>query len=198
MSLVSHLLIKQQFIIFFFLIEYTISFCQLNKLKDLTGFRNSKWGSTVNEVKSSEHEYYLQSFSGFGIYSLSYTSRFAGLKTRIDYTFKNGKLVEGTYTFKPNGDAKSDFKLLQSNLISDYGEPTIKVKPYIDYDSIWVEVTKYGRYRGPELYWKFNNGFIALIASKFEEDITLVILFSNSKSIEEYNRDREVSTENVF
>ena len=72
------------------LIQNNLIYAQTDSLKELTGFRNSKWGSAVNEVKSSEKEYYLQSFSGFGVYALSYTSRFAGLRTRIDYTFKKG------------------------------------------------------------------------------------------------------------
>ena len=180
------------------LIQNNLIYAQTDSLKELTGFRNSKWGSAVNEVKSSEKEYYLQSFSGFGVYALSYTSRFAGFRTRIDYTFKKGKLVEGTYSFNPSGDIRSDFKKLQKTLISKYGKPSFEVGPLIDSAFVWIQLTKYGRYKGPELYWKFSNGFIALVASKFENDITFTILFSNSKSIEEYNRDREVSTENIF
>ena len=55
-------------------------------------------------------------------------------------------------------------------------------------------VTKYGKYRGPELYWRFSNGFIALIASRFEDKITLTILYTK-ESIESYNKDREIPVE---
>ena len=87
---------------------------------------------------------------------------------------------------------------MQKSLISEYGKPSFEICSLIDSAFVWIQITKYGRYKGPELYWKFSNGFIALVASKFENDITFTILFSNSKSIEEYNRDREVSTENIF
>ncbi len=198
MSLIAHLFVKIELVVFIFLIDWSLLFCQINNLEELSGFRNSKWGSTVNEIKASETEYYLQSFSGFGVYALSYTGRYAGLKTRIDYTFKDKKLVEGSYIFNPDGDVKRDFKELEKSLINEYGKPGFKAGTLIDSDSIWIPVTKYGRYKGPELYWKFKNGFIALIASKFENDITITILFSSSKSIKDYNKENETSTENLF
>ena len=93
---------------------------------------------------------------------------------------------------------RSAFKILQKTLIGEYGKPSFTVGPLIDSASVWIMVTKYGRYIGPELYWKFNNGFIALIASKFEDDVTITILYANNKSINEYNKEREIPTKSIF
>ncbi len=182
----------------FVLIQNNLIFAQTDSSRELAGFRKAKWGSTINEVKFSEKEHYLQAFSGFGIYALSYTSKLAGLKTRIDYTFKNGKLVEGSFTFNSIENIKNDFIILNNFLTGEYGKPNLMAGPSIESNTLWIQETKFGKYKGPELYWKFTNGFIALIASRFEDEITLTILYTNSKSIEEYNRDREVSTEDIF
>jgi hypothetical protein len=163
-------------------------FCQ-----ELTGFRNAPWGSSVNEVKNMETESYMQSFQGFGIYAISYKGKVAGLTAWIDYTFINDKLIEGSYLFEPPGNFGDDFNKLRIFLVSGYGNPDFRAGP----DSIWIKVTDYGRFKGPELYWQFNNGFIALIASKFNDEITIIILYSN-RSIEEYNKEREVPSGSFF
>ena len=196
-SLNTHL-IKILSLLLFFIVEERTLTCQTGSTKELSGFRNIPWGSSINEVKAKETESYLQSLKGFGIYALSYKSRIAGLKTRIDYTFKKGKLIEGSYSFQPVEYFKQDFNKLKDFLIAEYDEPDLKAGPLIESDSVWIKVTKYGRYKGPELYWLFSNGFIALVASKFEDEITLTILYTNDKSIEEYNKDREVSVESFF
>lgn len=196
-SLNTHL-IKILFLLLFFIVEERTLVCQIESSKELSGFRNIPWGSSIYEVKSLETENYLQTFMGFGVYALSYKSRIAGLKTRIDYTFKRGSLIEGSYSFHPTGYFKQDFNKLKDFLIDEHGEPDLKAGPLIESDSVWIKVNEYGRYKGPELYWLFSNGFVALVASKFEVEITLTIIYTNDKSIEEYNKDREVSVESFL
>ena len=190
-------LIRAILLLLIFFNEGTTLLCQTKSSKELTGFRNVPWGSSIDEVKSKETESYLQSFEGFGIYALSYKSKIAGLSTRVDYTFKNGKLVEGSYSFKSGKSFKNDFNTVKNFLITEYNKPDFKAGPSIESDSVWIMVTKYGKYRGPELYWQFNNGFVALIASRFEDRITLAILYTN-ESIQEYNKSREISVESFF
>ncbi len=197
-SLITHLIKGIVFFLFLFIAEEKLLFGQTEPSGELNGFRNAPWGSTIKDVKAGETENYLQSFEGFGIYVLSYQSRIAGLETRIDYTFKAGKLVEGSYSIEPAGYFKSDFNKLKNFLIADYGMPDFKAGPLIETDSVWIKITEYGSFKGPELYWQFDNGFVALVASKFEDEITLIVLFSNNKSIEEYNKDREIAVENFF
>lgn len=163
--------------------------------RELTGFRGNDWESSVEKVKTTEKERYLQSFHGFGIDALSFSGNIAGLKARIDYAFKNRKLFEGTYIINSKDEIRVDFKKLENFLVDEYGNPNFRAGESIDSDSIWEKVTPYGKFKGPELFWKFNNGFIGLIASKFEDDITITVLYSNDKSIREYGSDRLISTD---
>ena len=149
---------------------------QTKIFSELTGFRGVPWGSKMDKVKATETESYMQLFHGFGIDALSYKGYIAGLTARIDYSFKDGKLFEGTYIINSSDDYKIDFNKLKGFLIGKYGKPDLRAGLSIESDSIWIKVTDYGKFRGPELYWKFNNGFIGLIASKFEDDITLTVL----------------------
>lgn len=162
---------------------------------ELKGFRGSVWGSSINKVRSTETESYLQSFQGFGIDALSYKGEIAGLTARIDYSFKDGKLFEGTYTINPVNEIRDDFNKLKIFLTDEYGKPNFKAGQSINSDSIWIKINDYGKYKGPELFWKFSNGFIGLIAVKFEDDITITVLYSKGNSIEEYGQDRIISTD---
>lgn len=181
-------------IVVFFLINmlfpgfYTYS--QTGLSRELTGFRGSEWGSSMDKVKAKVTESYLQSFHGFGIDALSYKGKIAGLTARIDYSFKDNKLIEGNYIIKPHDDFKTNFKILEKFLTNEYGNPNFKAGNSISSDSIWIRITKYGKFKGPELFWKFNDGFIGLIALKFEDDITITVLYSGGRSIEEYGSDR--------
>ena len=180
------------------LLTDTSLYSQTKIYKELTGFRDVTWGSTIDRVKEVETESYLQSFHGFGIDALSYKGYIDGLNTRIDYSFKDGKLFEGTYSINPGDDFRADFNKLKNYLTGIYDKPDFRAGLPLEQDSVWVKVTDYGKFKGPELYWKFTNGFIGLIASKFEEDITLTILYSCEKSIEDYGKDGLISTDHYI
>ncbi len=181
--------------LFFYILLNGFLFSQQDISEELSGFRGTAWGSSMDKVKSVETAVYMQSFHGFGIDALSYKGNIAGLDARIDYSFKDGKLFEGTYSIYPGDSFKAEFNKLKKYLIDDYGRPIYRAGPSIDMDTVWIKVTDYGEFKGPELYWKFNNGFIGLIASKFDEDITITILYTNSKSIEEYGKNKQISTD---
>ncbi len=181
---------------FFFYITFNgFLFPQQETPKVLSGFRGIEWGSSMDKIKSAEPAPYMQSFHGFGIDALSYKGNIAGLDARIDYSFKVGKLFEGTYSIYPGDSFKPEFNKLKKYLIDNYGRPNYKAGLSIDIDSVWIKVTDYGEFKGPELYWKFKNGFIGLIASKFDNDITITVLYTNSQSIEEYGKDKQISTD---
>ncbi len=163
--------------------------------KELKGFREYNWGISIDYVKSTETENYLQSFHGFGIDALSYRGEIAGLTARIDYSFKDGKLFEGTYTINPEAEIKITFNKLEKYLVDEFEKPNFRAGRSINSDSIWIKINNYGKYKGPELFWKFKNGFIGLIAAKFEDDITITVLYSNDNSIEKYGSDRLISTD---
>lgn len=170
-------------------------FSQTDLSGELKGFRGYNWGISLDYVKTKETGSFLQSFHGFGIDAFSYKGDIAGLTARIDYSFKDGKLFEGTYTINPEDAIKRTFKKLEKYLSNELGKPNFRAGRLIDSDSIWIKYNDYGKYKGPELFWKFSNGFVGLIASRFEDDITITVLYSNGKSIEEYGSNRLISTD---
>lgn len=153
----------------------------------LPEFRNVKWGTSINKVREIETARYLQSFTGFGIEALSFKGKIAGLETRIDYTFKEDKLTEGSYIIIDENTFRDNFQSLLRFLQNLYGIPEFRSGPLYTADSVWIKLTDTGLFSGPSLYWKFNNGFIGLISEKFKEEITLTILYAYNKTIEEYS-----------
>lgn len=172
-------------------------FSQTNKINSnrLEGFRGIPWGVSKDSVRNKENAEYLQSFKGFGIESLSYKGEIAGLECRVDYTFRDGKLAEGMYSFKPK-ELKSDYLLLYDFIAKSYGKPKYMSGRSINARDVWIKENNYGRFRGPELYWSFSNGFIALQAARFKEDININIIFAAGKTIEEYGSENIVPSDN--
>jgi len=168
---------------------------KLSKERLLKDFRGIEWGTPKNKVKSIVKDYYLQEYSGFGIEALCYKGKIAGLEARIDYNFKNNKLVDGLYSINPNSSFHKDFITLRDFLIKEYGKPEIKIGPDIDSSAVWKKENNYGRFRGPELYWSFKNGFIGLHASKFKDDITINVLYVEGKTVEEFYKESMVPLE---
>lgn len=159
---------------------------QPDSLISLVEFRGIKWNSSIEDVRQQETSNYLQKFKGFGIEAISFTSEIDGLDVRIDYTFKHNKLVEGSYTIKSGKNYKDDFISLLKFVIRKYGNPKYRAGPLYNSGDFWVRENNYGMFRGPSLYWKFQNGFIALLSEKQDENITITILFVDGKTIEEY------------
>jgi hypothetical protein len=171
-----------------------IIFCQLDN--ELTGFRNSPFGSSPAEVKSTETAPSLQSFSGWGIYALSYTGRFAGMNSRIDYTFVEDKLIEGSYILEPGDDYVDVFCLCRDKISEEFGNPHSWAISEISNDYIWHKKNDFGLYDGPQLFWIFAKGFIALHSSKFKDKITITVLFSGRKGIGDYNTESLIEIKN--
>jgi len=162
----------------------------------LPEFRNVKWGSSLNDVEEKETAHYLQTFSGFGIEAISYGGNIAGLDARIDYTFKNKKLTEGSYTVILKDTFREDFLTLLSFLENRYSRPRYSSGPSYTSDSLWIKINDFGMSIGPSFYWVFKNGFIGLISEKFKEEITLTILFASDLTVNEYNSKNLVELKN--
>ncbi len=175
------------------LISHTLPAQDKSSAIKLDGFRNVAWGASVDEVKAAEKAEYMQHFSGFGIEAVSYKGCFAGFDVRIDYSFKNNKLVEGCYSLSPDDSFKPDYITLRNYLSERYGKPEISAGPPITSDSVWIKESNYGRFSGPETYWHFANGFIGLHASRFKERIRITVLFVSGMTIEQYNKNNAVS-----
>ncbi len=176
-----------------------LSFSEINSatsLPDSTSpmpqFRNIPWGSSIENVKEIESSFYLQKFIGFGVETLSYKDNLAGINSRVDYTFKNNKLTEGAYIIKPDESFKSDLLYILKYLSDEFGKPGFRSGPLYIADKIWVKENDYGSYSGPSYYWIFSDGFIALISQKFEDDITISVLFAHGSSIGRYAENNGV------
>ncbi len=91
--------------------------------KNKDGFRNSKWGMKINEVKKLESlKLHLESKK-----ILSYNCILLGMPCKIMYSFDANRLRYGFYFFNPNISSSSsiinDFLQLKKKLISQYGLP---------------------------------------------------------------------------
>ena len=187
-------------IIYFILIIYSSinlpGFSFTDSTTSLPEFRNVKWNSTLKDVKEKETAHYLQTFYGFGIEALSYKGKIAGLDARIDYDFKDKKLIEGSYRVNSDDNFKEDFQTLLFFLENQYGKPGFRAGPLYTFDSVWIETNDHDLYAGPSIYWVFKNGFIGLISQKYKEEITLTILYVYNSTIDEYNLQNAVKLKN--
>jgi hypothetical protein len=175
------------FTVFLCLLQYRIlPFSSADTSVTIPQFRNMAWGTSQENVRKKESAYYLQTFMGFGLVTLSFKDKLAGLDTRVDYTFKNDNFTEGSYIIKSGDSFKDDFINLLDYLTHQYGRPEFRSGPHLISDSIWVKRDNYKSFSGPAFYWKYKDGFIALISNKFEEDITITILYAYNATIENY------------
>ncbi len=156
----------------------------------LNTFREIRFYSLPEEVEELESAKYMQEFTGFGIYAISYKGKFAGLDVRIDYTFREDKFKEGSYNIAESDNIREDFYSFQSELENIYGKPHFYSNRLISDKDIWIKESDYGSFKGPELYWQFKNGFIVLLASKFKEEESLTILFAVDKDIGSYGAEK--------
>lgn len=164
--------------------------------KQLTGFRDFNWGSSIENVRGRENAFFSQSFEGFGKYVLSFNGDFFERNAGINYTFVNDSLTQGSYVFEMDLDEfKEEFKDIHLRLKKIYGSPRFRSGPLISSDSLWTPITIYNTFRGPQLYWKFENGFIGMIPERDENEISISILFVGNRSIEEYLNERTADVE---
>lgn len=167
-------------------------FAQVNPpgTDSLGSFRGIPWGASPGFVRENETSLYLQSFKGFGTYSLSFNGEFADKQVRIDYSFRDDKFIEGAYTLNTVGDIRTDYTDIQTFLAHQFGSPDYWSNSLVGSENIWIKVNDYGKYKGPELYWQFVNGFIVLHASKFKDEITVTIMYVVNKNIPGYGSNK--------
>jgi len=91
--------------------------------KNKDGFRNSKWGMKINEVKQLESLKLNFESKKY----LSYKSNLFGMPCEIIYSFNSNRLEGGWYDFNPNITSSAsiinDFLMLREKLIIQYGFP---------------------------------------------------------------------------
>lgn len=152
----------------------------------LPQFRNFEWTASPDIVRKNETAKFLQSFEGFGVYALSYRSEFIGMSARADFTFKENKLSEGLYQIQSDLTYKEDFIKIKNHLTKLYGKPKYWAIKQIESEQVWVKETDLGTFRGPELFWEFEDGFIAIHSSRFIDEITIKVLYVYNQKISKY------------
>jgi len=161
----------------------------------LRGFNGFTWGNSSQFIRNEETSKYMQTSLGFSRSVVSFSDEIEGFDSRIDYVFKEDELIEGSYTFNNVEDIQTIFSTMQEMLRNKYGKPDFWATAHINSKNIWKRVNNYGLFRGPELYWQFENGFIVLHSSKYVEDITLSIIYVHNKTIEQFSEDNLLPVE---
>lgn len=169
-----------------FISVFSYSFSQNTNETELPGFRNFEWGVSPEKVKENESARYLQTFSGFGTYVLSFRGDFLQLNSRIDYSFKDSMLVEGSYQIGTDFTYETDFIKIRDHFTKLYGKPAYWAITKFDSKPRWIKQSDLGSFRGPELFWEFEDGFIAIQSSKYIEEITITVLYVHNQEISEY------------
>lgn len=169
-----------------FICVTTSVYPQNSNQKNLPEFRNFKWDAAPDTIKENETARYLQTFSGFGSYALSFRGEFLNLNSRIDFSFKDSLLVEGSYEIKCNFSYDEDFLKIKEYFTAQYGKPEYWAIRKFDAKPRWIKESDLGAFRGPELFWEFDDGFIAVQSSKYIEEITITVLYVHNKKISEY------------
>lgn len=87
-------------------------------------FRNTKWGMSIDEVKSSEKLNVVEEQK----YLLIYQDTIVNLSTNVAFQFKNEELIAGMYQFTQqhsnNNLFYDDYKTLVETYTKKYGEPS--------------------------------------------------------------------------
>ena len=157
-----------------------------DKLELVPKFRGFEWGESINDVKSKEMLQYMQTTRGFGEEIISYKGSTAGLNARIDYIFRDGKLVEGLYEIEVDS-FEVDFEIVKDYYFKLLDYPNYWASSHPNTEINWIG-DEHGLCRGPEMYWEYFNGFIAVIAEKFREEITISIIYVYDKTILDYGK----------
>jgi hypothetical protein len=157
-----------------------------NKYEYLPEFRGSKWGLTVSNIREIEKEPYLQTTIGFGQKIVSFEGEIAGFRARIDYVFKENKLVEGMYQVKADS-FKNVFESLKEFYIDKLDYPVYWSVSHPNTEIQW-KGDENGLCRGPEIYWEYLDGFIAIISEKYKGEFTISILYVHEKTIADYGK----------
>ena len=169
---------------------------QDSSIRKLTGFRDFNWGSSIEYVRNNEDAFFSQSFEGFGRYVLTFNDNYFDRRISVNYTFVNDSLKHGSYFFETGLDEfVKEYEDIRFRLKQLYGSPRFSAGPDISADSLWIPITIYNTFRGPQLYWNFDDGFIGLISERDEDDAAITIIFVGNKSIEEYLNERTVDVE---
>lgn len=174
--------------LFILLLLWECTYSQVTTQVDsIPNFRSVEWGESIDGVRSMEIAQYDQSYIGFGVYILTFHDKHLGYESKIDYVFDDDKLIEAFYTIETKSFI-SDYKNIKDYYIKRFGKPSYWASSHPDASIDWAWENEEDYCRGPEIYWEFCNGFLAIISERYKETISITILYAHNKTIEEYGK----------
>jgi len=177
------------------LIKVVVIFCvfqwnfysqDFSQLDSIPKFRGIEWEETLEFVKAKEIAKYMQRSKGFGVEILSFHGVISKYKARIDYVFKDNKLIEGIYEIEVESFEET-YEEIKNTYFRKLDIPNYWASSHPDSDFDW-NGEEDNLCRGPEIYWEYCDGFIAIIAEKYKSEITISILFAHEKTIQDYGK----------
>ena len=133
-------------------------------------FRKAQWGMSREQVKKTEESPVV--FEGwsdnFDATILYYKEKVYRFDSFITYIFRNGKLVQASYSFEPNDEENyiSDYESIIEALIEKYGEPIDVVmewsdSTYIEDEEKWETALRLGHLKRSGI-WETQRTMIEL------------------------------------
>ena len=164
-----------------------LSFCSISyALKVENSFRNITWGMSKEEVLEVESGIKFENKDLGEKKLIRSTTRIAGLKCLLIYTFIKDKLVGAAYLFDEIYQDKSyyqdDFDTLKELLIQKYGE--LENEGLVDKDTFYFMVTPDTENYMHCITWKTNATEIALFLDKSGSEIDVFITYDSIELME--------------
>jgi len=159
-------------------------------------FRKTKWGMTTEQVKKTEESPIV--FEGWSDVDdaiiLYFKEKVYRFESFITYIFKDGKLVQASYSFEPNDkeDYISDYESIIEALIEKYSEPIDVVmewsdSTYIEDEKKWETALALGHLKRSGI-WETQRTMIELLLFGKDNNIIMQIDYSDKK----YEPDNEL------
>jgi hypothetical protein len=171
-------------------------------------FRQTRWGMSVKEVRSSERSSLLRKEGGKKEYRLTYSASIADMEGRIVYLFSEYNLRKAWYSFpiEESGQAVEKYWYLKKILTEKYGPPEHSKRTYSEGKkkefgpfSFLLMLPLNLRLGGSlekgqlvlETVWATDFTYITLLAEKKEERYSVSVRYEHKRYADDRSRDEE-------
>ncbi len=179
---------KKYFLLITFILLPIMATAQ-QSLTNIDGFRNAKFGMSIEEVKAIETAEFITFVQDGGQEVLAYNGNINGLKCHIYYFFINSKFLMGAYFFNEKHTDANEYVIDYINVVNSitakYGTPAIdnvkwKNDLYKDDVAKWGYATQMG-YLQLLTSWNFSNSAIYTILSGSNYEIHHTLYYKSNE-----------------